>query len=63
MLESMPEVFGSGKDCEAEQMEQERDRLYKKVGQLQVQVDFLKKTPDFWTDGGRQTRHGGAGPS
>ena len=42
-LESMPEVFGSGKDREHEQMEQERDRLYRKVGQLQVQVDFLKK--------------------
>jgi len=43
MLASAPEVFGSGKDREAEQMEQERDRLYKKVGQLQVQVDWLKK--------------------
>ncbi|GBE57860.1 hypothetical protein BMS3Abin01_00786 [bacterium BMS3Abin01] len=43
MLASAPEVFGSGKDCEAEKMEQERDRLYRKVGQLQVQVDFLKK--------------------
>ena len=42
-LSSLPEVFGSGKDREAEQMEKERDRLYRKVGQLQVQVDFLKK--------------------
>lgn len=42
-LASLPEVFGSGKDREHEQMEMERDRLYRKVGQLQVQVDFLKK--------------------
>ena len=42
-LASLPEVFGSGKDREHEQMEKERDRLYKKVGQLQVQVNFLKK--------------------
>ena len=42
-LSSLPEVFGSGKDREHEQMDTERDHLYKKVGQLQVQVDFLKK--------------------
>lgn len=43
LLEAAPEVFGRGKDREAEQMEAERDRLYKKVGQLQVEVDWLKK--------------------
>ena len=42
-LKSMPEVFGSGRDYEAERLEKERDRLYKKVGQLQVEVDWLKK--------------------
>jgi len=42
-LASLPEVFSTGKDHEAERLELERDRLYKKVGQLQVQVDFLKK--------------------
>jgi len=42
-LASLPEVFGTGKDHEGERLELERDRLYKKVGQLQVQVDFLKK--------------------
>ncbi|MHB1382088.1 MAG: transposase, partial [Thermoleophilia bacterium] len=30
MLASAPEVFGSAKNREAEQMEVERDRLYKK---------------------------------
>lgn len=43
LLASAPEVFGSGKDYDAERLEQERDRLYKKVGQLQVQNDWLKK--------------------
>lgn len=42
-LESMPEVFGNGKDQRAEQLELERDRLFKKVGQLQVENDWLKK--------------------
>lgn len=34
MLASAPEVFGNGKDREHEKIELERDRLYKKVGQL-----------------------------
>jgi len=36
-------MFSRGKDLEAEQLAQERDRLYRKVGQLQVEVDWLKK--------------------
>jgi transposase-like protein len=43
LLESSSDVFSRGKDREAERIEQERDRLYKKVGQLQVEVDWLKK--------------------
>lgn len=43
LLQSSPEVFGNGKDRDAERLEAERDRLYKKVGQLQVEVDWLKK--------------------
>lgn len=43
LLEAVPEVFGSGKDRETKHLEAERDRLYKKVGQLQVEVDWLKK--------------------
>jgi len=61
MLASAPEVFCSGKDQEYEQLEQERDRLYKKVGQLQVQNDWLKKTSDIWTERGRQARPDRAG--
>jgi transposase-like protein len=43
LLEVAPEVFGGKKDQEAERMREERDRLYKKVGQLQIEVDWLKK--------------------
>ena len=43
LLEVAPEVFGHGKDREAERAKEERDRLYKKVGQLQIEVDWLKK--------------------
>lgn len=43
LLETAPEVFSHGRDREAEQIEAERDRLYRKVGQLQIEVDWLKK--------------------
>jgi len=43
LLAAAPEVFSRGKDREADALEQERDRLYRKVGQLQVEVDWLKK--------------------
>jgi len=40
---SASDVFSRGKDRESERLEHERDRLYQKVGQLQVEVDWLKK--------------------
>lgn len=43
LLEIAPEVFSRGKDRDAERAKEERDRLYKKVGQLQIEVDWLKK--------------------
>jgi transposase len=43
LLEAAPEVFSRGKDREAEELERERDRVYRKVGQLQVEVDWLKR--------------------
>ncbi len=42
-LEAAPRVFSRGRDREAERIERERDRLYRKVGQLQIEVDWLKK--------------------
>ncbi|MHB8860020.1 MAG: transposase [Thermoleophilia bacterium] len=43
LLESAPEVFGNGNAQERKQMEKERDRLFRKVGQLSVENDWLKK--------------------
>jgi len=43
LLEVAPQVFHRGKDKEAERLQKEKDRLYRKVGQLQVEVDWLKK--------------------
>jgi len=66
LLEAAPKVFNQGKDLEAERMAQERDRLYRKVGQLQVEVDWLKKIglqnrcvgmPNGFGFGGRYYQH------
>ena len=43
LLDAAPTAFSNGKDKDAEQKEVERDHLYKKVGQLQIEVDWLKK--------------------
>jgi len=42
-LAGMAESFARGKSNEVDSLESERDRLYQKVGQLQVEVDWLKK--------------------
>ena len=47
LLEAAPDIFIRGKDKETEKKEVERDRLYKKVGQLQIEVDWLKKKTGY----------------
>lgn len=42
--ERAQEVFKKEKKGPEKAAEKERDKLYKKVGQLQVEVDFLKKS-------------------
>jgi hypothetical protein len=37
------DVFSRGRDLDSERKEAECDRLYRKVGQLQVENDWLKK--------------------
>ena len=39
--------FSNGKDKDADKKEVERDHLYKKVGQLQIEVDWLKKKTGY----------------
>ena len=48
LLEAAPDIFTRGKDKEAEKNEVERNHLYKKVGQLQIEVDWLKKRQVIW---------------
>ena len=43
LIDVAPQVFSRGKDKEAERLKKEKDQLYRKVGQLQVEVDWLKK--------------------
>lgn len=47
LLDASADIFTRGKDKEAEQKEVERDRLFKKVGQLQLEVDWLKKKTGY----------------
>ncbi len=47
LLDASPDIFSRGKDKETENKEVERDRLYKKVGQLQIEVDWLKKKTGY----------------
>jgi transposase len=42
-LEALPEAFNRGQDRDAAQHEAEKDRLYRQVGKLQMEVDWLKK--------------------
>jgi hypothetical protein len=35
----LPDVFGNGR----QQCDAEKDELYKQIGQLKVELDFLKK--------------------
>ena len=48
--DATPTAFSNGKDKDAEQKEVERDHLYKKVGQLQIEVDWLKKRQAIWDE-------------
>jgi transposase len=42
-LAGLPDVFGNGREQMREQADSEKDELYKKIGQLKVELDFLKK--------------------
>lgn len=42
-MEGIPGVFGDNQTKTIQSMEQERDRLFQQIGQLQVELDWLKK--------------------
>jgi transposase len=42
-LSGLPDVFGNGREQMRQQADNEKDELYKQIGQLKVELDFLKK--------------------
>jgi transposase len=42
-LAGLPDVFGNGREQMRQQTDAEKDELYKQIGQLKVELDFLKK--------------------
>ncbi len=58
LLDSVPEVFGRGVNKELKDKEQELDRAYKQVGQLKVEIDWLKKRLVIEHDGIYKASHG-----
>src|SRR5277367_5122118 len=42
-LAGLPDVFGNGRDQIRQQSDAEKDELYKQIGQMKVELDFLKK--------------------
>ena len=43
VLEAMPDLFGRRKQADAKSAEEHEARLYQQVGQLQVELEWLKK--------------------
>ena len=42
-LAGLPDIFGNGRAQARQQFDAEKDELYKQIGQLKVELDFLKK--------------------
>jgi transposase len=42
-IEALPLVFGEAQAKQSKEIEIERERLYQKVGKLQIELDWLKK--------------------
>ena len=42
-LTGLPDVFGNGREQMRQQADTEKDDLYKQIGQMKVELDFLKK--------------------
>jgi len=43
LLEGSGDVFSKGRKQQAENEEEEKDKLYSQIGRLKVEVDWLKK--------------------
>lgn len=43
LMESLPEVFGRRREQSAQDQQELTDRLYQQIGQLKVELDWVKK--------------------
>ena len=43
LMETLPEVFGRRREQSAEEYQELVDRLYQQIGQLKVELDWVKK--------------------
>ena len=48
LIGRLPEVFGRKADPEAEVLVRQRERLERKVGELTMDIEFLKKSAGNW---------------
>ena len=39
----LPDIFGNGREQIRQRFDTEKNELYKQIGQLKVELDFLKK--------------------
>jgi transposase-like protein len=46
-LAGLPDVFSNGREQLQQQADTEKGELYKQIGQLKVELDFLKKRAEF----------------
>jgi transposase-like protein len=47
LLEESGDIFSKGRKQQAENVEEERDKLYSQIGRLKVEVDWLKKKTGY----------------
>lgn len=47
LLEGLPEIFSQGRREDLRQQQELTDRLYQQIGQLKVELDWLKKKSGF----------------
>ena len=43
VLDQLPSLFANGHEASRPQADAEKDELYRQIGQLKVELDFLKK--------------------
>jgi transposase-like protein len=48
-MTGLHEVFGNGQERQLQNVEAEKGELYKQIGQLKVELDFLKKRAGLLT--------------